>query len=272
MSARISILAAAAVLLAGCGGSGDPLHAVRSAATSTLALTAQSTLTLTGSRLFGTSPPLLVRGEFAFPKGLGYAALQIPAHPGHAAGTAYFVYLPARLWIKPVSSAALPAGDLWLTARFAGARSTVSTPSLVVVSEVRNPQLLLDEIATGAVAARSSGHPVVDHVPYTEYVVSVDVARALGAAKAGALRVAMQQQLAALRAASGSSRVRVVARVDGAGRLAQLRCACAGSQLGTLQIELWKFGRAVPLSLPLASETADAASVPAVTVGGLLAG
>lgn len=276
MHARvISILAAALVLpsLAGCG-SADPLHTVRSAATGTLALTAQSTLTLTGSRLFGESPTILVRGEFSFPRGLGYAALQIPPGGGRVAGTAYFVFLPARLWIKPVSSAPLPEGDLWVSARFAGPRPAVSTPpALVLVAEAMNPQLLLEEIATGAVAATSAGHRVVDHVPYAEYVVSVDVARALTAAsKTGALRVAMQQQLSALRAVGGGSRLRIVAGVDGAGRLAQLRCSLPGSKLGTLQIALWKFGRAIPLSLPLASETADIASVPAVRAASILTG
>ena len=104
-------------------------------------------------------------------------------------------------------------------------------------------------------------------MPFTEYDVSVDVARAERAAT-GALRAAMQQQLAALH----GSRLRIVTRVDGAGRLAQLRCSLAGTQLGMVQIALWKFGRPVPLSLPLARETADIATVPAATAGGLLAG
>ena len=104
-----------------------------------------------------------------------------------------------------------------------------------------NPQLLLEEIATGAVAARSSGHRVVDHVPFAEYVVSVDLVQALEAYdKAGALRTAMQQQLAALRANRGTSLVRIVAGVDGAGRIAQLDSSLPGSKLGTVQIALWR--------------------------------
>jgi hypothetical protein len=127
-----------------------------------------------------------------------------------------------------------------------------------------NPQLLLEEIATGAVAASSSGQRVVDHVPLTEYVVSVDLVRALAAAETGALRTAMQQELSALRAGRGthaSSLVRIVARVDGAGRLAQLQASLPGSKLGRVQIALWKFGSTIPLSLPLASETVDIASL-----------
>ena len=264
----LSLLAAlcALVALAGCGGSANPLHTVSSAATDTLTLTAQSTLTSTGARLFGGTPGVIAgRGQFSFPRGLGYEAVQVPALGQRAAGTAYLVFLPRRLWSKPAASSALPDGHLWISATFTGARSAGSTtPSLALALESLNPQLLLEEIATGAVAASSSGQRVVSHVPYTEYVVTVDLARALAAAKPGALRAAMRQQLAALRAGRGAhagSQVRIVAGVDGAGRIAQLRASLPGSKLGTVQIGLWRFGSTIPLSLPLASETVDVASL-----------
>jgi hypothetical protein len=263
-----SILAAlcAPVALAGCGGSTDPLHTVRSAATNTLTLTTQSTLTLTGARLFGGTPgTILGRAQYSFPKGLGYAALQVPALGRRASGTAYLVFLPKQLWSKPAVSSGLPQGHLWITATFTGSRSAGSTTtSLAVALESVNPQLLLEEIATGAVAASSSGHGVIDHVPFTEYVVSVDLARSLVTAKPGALRTAMRQELSALRAGRGThagSRVRIVARVDGAGRVAQLQASLPGSRLGTVQIELRTFGSTIPLSLPLPSETVNIASL-----------
>jgi hypothetical protein len=264
----LSILAAmfALAALAGCGGSANPLHAVRTAATNTLSLTAQSTLTLTDARLFGGTPGTIVgRAEFSFPKGLGYAALQVPALGRRAAGIAYLVFLPQQLWSKPVVNSALPEGHLWISATFTDARSAGSTtPSLALALESLNPQLLLEEIATGAVAASSSGHRVIDHVPFTEYVVSVDLARALAAAETRALRTAIRQELSALRAGRGThagSRVRIVARVDGAGRLAQLQASLPGSKLGMVQIALWKFGSTIPLSLPPPSETVDIASL-----------
>jgi hypothetical protein len=99
-------------------------------------------------------------------------------------------------------------------------------------------------------------------VPYTEYDVSVDLAKALSATSAtGPLRTAMRQQLAALRSVGAGSRIRVVARVDGAERLAQLQFSLPGSKLGTIQIGLWKFGSAIPLSLPLPAQTVDIASL-----------
>ncbi|MEO9176795.1 MAG: hypothetical protein ABI317_14880, partial [Gaiellales bacterium] len=127
-----------------------------------------------------------------------------------------------------------------------------------------NPQLLLEEIATGAVAATSSGQRVINHLPFTEYAVSVDLARALVAARDGALRTAIRQELAALRAGRGThsgSLVRIVAGVDGAGRITELQASLPGSKLGTVQIALLKFGSTIPLSLPLASETVDVGSL-----------
>jgi hypothetical protein len=265
---RFSIVAAVSALgFADCGGTADPLHAVRSGATNTLKLTAQSTLTLTDARLFGGTPgPIIGRGEFSFPKGLGYKAVKIPALGPRAAGTAYLVYLPTKLWIRPVVNTGLPEGDLWVSAKFTDSRSAGSTtPSLALVLESMNPQLLLQEIATGTVAASSSGHRVINHLPLTEYVVSVDLARALAAAgTTGALRTAIEQELSALRAGRGmdaGSRVRIVVLIDGAGRIAQLQASLPGSKLGTVQIDLWKFGSAIPLSLPLTSETVDLAAL-----------
>jgi hypothetical protein len=257
----------ALVALAGCGGGTNPLHAVRTAATNTLSLTTQSTLALTGARLFGGTPGTIIgRAQYSFPKGLGYAALQVPALGRRASGPAYLVFLPRQLWSKPVVSRTLPQGRLWITAAFTGASSSGSTtPSVALALEGLNPQLLLEEIATGAVAASSSGHGVTNHVPFTEYVVSVDLARSLAApATTGALRAAMQQELSALRAGRGAnagSRVRIVARVDGAGRIAELQASLPGSQLGTVRIALRTFGSTIPLSLPLPSETVDIAAL-----------
>ena len=260
----LPILAAtlAIVAVTGCGGSSNPLHRVRGAATNTLSLTTQSTSTLTGARLFGGTPgPIAGRSQYSFPKGLGYAALQVPTLGRRPSGTAYLVYLPQELWSKPAVHRALPAGRLWISATFTDAPAGPRPPALALALEGMNPQLLLEEIATGAVAASSSGHRVIDHVPFSEYVVSVDLARALAASEAGALRTAMRQELAALRGTHGGSRVQIVAGVDGAGRITHLQASLPGSRLGTVQIALRTFGSKIPLSLPLPSETVDIAAL-----------
>jgi hypothetical protein len=263
-----AILAAAVALaaLAGCGGSASPLDTARNAATNTLSLTTQSTLTVTGARLFGGTPgTILGRAQYSFPRGLGYAAIQVPALGSRTSGPAYLVFMPQQVWIKPVVSNALPQGHLWITETFGGSRSANTTPSLALAPESLNPQLLLEEIATGAVAASSSGHGVINHVPFTEYAVTVDLVRSLATSKeTGALRAAMQQELAALRAGGGThagSRVQIVARVDGAGRVAELQASLPGSKLGTVRIALRTFGSKIPLSLPLPSETVNIASL-----------
>jgi hypothetical protein len=261
------ILAAlgALVMLAGCGGSAHPLHTVQSAATRTLSLTAQSTLTVTDARLFGGAPgPIQGRSQYAFSKGLGYLALHVPALGRRAAGTAYLVYLPQQLWSRPVVGRALPSGHLWISATFGDAPAGPRPPSLALALEAMNPQLLLAEIATGAVAASSAGHRVVSHLPFSEYVVSVDLPRALAAAGAGALRTAIRQELTALRAQPGThtgSTVQIMAGVDGTGRITHLQAAIPGSQLGTVQIALLRFGSNVPLSLPLPAQTVDIAAL-----------
>jgi hypothetical protein len=255
------------VALTGCGGSSNPLQRVRSAATNTLTLTAQSTLTSSGARLFGGTPgTILGRAQYSFPHGLGYEAIQVPALGRRAAGTAYLVFLPQELWSKPVVSGALPKGRLWISATFSDSRSLgPRPPSLALALESLNPQLLLEEIATGAVSASTSGHRVVNHLPYTEYAVSVDLTRALAATtEAGAIRTAIRQELSALRAGRGThagSLVQIVAGVDGSGRITQLRASLPGSKLGTVQIALLRFGSTIPLSLPLPSETVDIASL-----------
>jgi hypothetical protein len=248
---------AAMVSLAGCAGGRNPLHAARDAASTTLGLTAQSTLTLTDARLFGGTPgTILGRAQYAFPKGLGYAALQVPADGARAAGPAYLVFLPQQLWSRPVTSSSLPKGRLWISATFGSAPSPATAP-LALALETLNPQLLLEEIATGAVSAKASGHRVVNHVPFSEYAVTVDLTRSLAAVKGTALRAAIRQEL---RAARGP-RVQVVAGVDGSGRVANLEASLPGSQLGTVRFTLARFGSTIPLSLPLPSQTVDVASL-----------
>ena len=141
LSVAILTAALALVVLAGCGDSANPLHAVRSAAKNTLALTAVANGCDLG--VGGTPSTILGRGQFSFPNGLGYEALQLPARGARAAGTAYLVFLPKRLWIKPVVSTALPKGDLWISAKFDSPRSAASTtPSLALLAQSMNPQPL----------------------------------------------------------------------------------------------------------------------------------
>ena len=262
-----------AVFIGGCGGSGDPLRAVLGAARSTLSQSAESDLTLHRARLFGGAPSAVVgRAEFAFRSGLGYEALDVPVRGQRAAGTAYLDFLPTKVYVDPVVRSALPAGRIWLSATFAGPGSVGARfPLLAEVLEGLNPQLLLEEIVWGAAAASALGERVIAHVPFTEYIVSIDLKRALAAARgplAGAMRSAVRDELSALLAghgARGSSSVRVEVWVDGPGRVARLQASLPGSKLGTVLMVLSNYGVTIPVSLPLESQVVDIASLSRVT-------
>lgn len=259
-------LAAAACTLAGCGGSSDPLGAVLSAARSTLSQNAQLTLTLRGAAVLGGAPAAVVaKGAFAFPAGLGYEAVQVPAARGRAPGTSYLVFRPAEVDVDPPVHTALPRGRLWIAAAFprSGAPDP-RWPGLAEGLEGLSPQLLVEEIAWGATAASSLGQRVIDHVPSTEYAVSVDLERALAAASgpaAGAMRPAIREELAALRTGRSSPSLRIAVWVDGPGRIARLQATVPGSGLGTVSMSLSGFGVGIPASLPAAAQTVAVGSL-----------
>ena len=62
-----------------------------------------------------------------------------------------------------------------------GPGSDARTPRLAEVLEGLNPQFVLEQVAVGAVSASSLGGRVINHVPFTEYRVSVDLERARAA-------------------------------------------------------------------------------------------
>jgi hypothetical protein len=264
---RGAVLAGVAVVLAGCGGSSDPLRAVLGAATTTLSQSADANVTLSDASLFGgTSRSVVGRAAFVFPTGLGYEAIQVPKLRGRASGTAYLAYLGRRVWVEPLVQTALPQGRLWISTTFSRSGSLEARfPTLALVLEGLNPELLLEEIIWGAVAASSLGQRVVAHVPFTEYSVTVDLRRAISRATgptAVALSSAMREELAALRssrARRGSSAVAIAIWVDGPGRLVQLQASLPGSGLGTVLMALSNVGTAIATNLPTASMSADIA-------------
>jgi hypothetical protein len=235
----------AALALAGCGARSGGLDAVVSAAALTLSRTAATTSTLSGAVSFGTGrTPLDARGAFVFPSGLGYEAVALPGGAGGAAPAVYLVFLP-----KTVYLGSLPG----------------VTPRFVEQVEGLNPRLVLDEISWGATAATFIGHRVTDHVPYSDYSVSISLRRALAGADShgdGAMSLAIKDELSALAGgARGPASVPVEAWVDGPGRIAELRAAIPGSGLGTVTIVLSSFGTPIPSNLPLRSQTLAISSI-----------
>ncbi len=240
----------------GCGGGSHPLSTVRTAVQSTITQSVDSTVTLRDVTLFGSAPGhALGRAVFAFPKGFGEEAVDFSHVLRETNATTYFVFTPGEVLVEPISSTTLPKGKIWIAATLTGPTAPDARDArLAEVLEALNPQLLLDEILWGGVAASSRGVRVLVHVPSTEYDVTVDLRAALARASgaAGALRAAISDELAA-----GPASVRVAVWIDGSGRIVQLSASPPGSGLGSLLFGLTAFGTSVPTSIPSAAQSLD---------------
>lgn len=257
----------AAFALGGCGVGSNPEQAVVSAAKTTLSQPLLSTITLSGAGAFAAPRAQLVaQGASVFATGLGYAAIDLAAVAGAKPGIEYLVLLPRTVYLSPVAPAAarLPPGKTWVSLPFGGPRSVQAAyPRLAEQLEGLDAELLLDEVAWGAAAASHVGEPVIDHLPLSEYLVTVNLSRAEAAAagaSAGAMRAAIDEELGALRASlPGAVSVRVRVWVDGPGHIARLEGVLPGSGLGTISIALSQFGAKIARSLPLASQVVSLA-------------
>jgi hypothetical protein len=253
--------------LAGCGANPDALHTAVAAATRTLSGTAVSDVTLRGVNVFGKArATVFAKGAFVFRTGLGYERIDLPAVKRQGAARAYLVFLPTQFYFERRSSAGtvLYNGKSWVSAALTGAESVHTiAPRFVEQVESLTPQLLLDEIVWGGEAASHVGEPVVNHVPLSEYRVTVNLKRALSAAtgpSSGAMRVAIEEELAALRVSRAPSRspsVPVTVWVDGPGRVVRLQAALPGSGVGTISMSLSGFDVKLATSLPPPSQVLD---------------
>jgi hypothetical protein len=257
-----------AFALVGCGTRAGTLGTVVSAAALTLSRTAETSSTIGGAPSLGVGrTPVLARGAFVFPTGLGYEAVALPKSASRAARTVYLVFLRKTVYLQSLPGVTLPAGKRWVSASLVTSEPGRFTRFALQVESL-NAELLLDEISWGATAATSLGHRVTNHIPYSEYRVSISLSRALAGAehrRDGAISLAIKDEMGAL-ASGGATRrhasVLVNAWVDGPGRIAQLGAAIPGSGLGTVSIVLSSFGTAIATSLPPGSQTVAIGSIP----------
>jgi hypothetical protein len=259
---RIAPLAAlAAVLaLAGCGGSGDPLHAVQSAAKTTLSQNAFASVSLDGATVFpGTRAQVTGRAATIFPQGIGFEALDVPVAGSAQTQRWYLTFEPSHVYFTRNPPLSLPAGKTWVAVGAPPPALTAREAAFVAQAEAVNPQLYLDEIVWGGTSATHTGDRVVAHVPYAEYVVAVDLAAALARAT-GTMRVAIEQQLRI------RPRVRISVMVDGPGHVARMQAAPPGTGLGTVTMTLTGFGATIKPSLPPAAQVADLGALPAGSI------
>lgn len=255
-------------MLAGCGssgGGGGSLPTVKAAATKTLAGTAVTNVTLNGTTAFDPIPANVdAKAASSFPEGLGYAAIYLPAARSAPEKKWFLVFLPTKVYLtrSPSLAAVLPSGKTWASIDVGSGSIDERSAAFVAQVEGINPQLLLDEIAWGAVSSSPAHDSVIDHVPYSEYVVTVNLKRALSSAT-GAIRVAIQAQLDALKAtpSSGSRLVQITILTDALERVTRMQAVLPGSKLGAVSMKLVQFGTTVGKSLPPASQVTDLTSV-----------
>ncbi len=251
------VLVALAIVLGGCGASVDPLHEAVQATAKTLALPGTTyTVTFGGPRPFhGAVNVLGGRAAYDFRAGLGYEALSLVAKDG-SSRTLYLDFLPAAAYLAPSPAPAgvFPPGKSWISVPL-GAKSATRGALAAQLAGLA-PELLLDEIVWGARSASPAGSSVVGHVPMSRYLVSVDLAKALTAARrAGrpALAAAIVDELHASR----SGRVELEVWVNGPGYVGKIKGPVPGSGLGTPTFAFSSFtAKFTPSQLPASATVA----------------
>lgn len=261
---RTFALASLALVLGGCGSSAEPSRQVLNAVGKTLSLPGVAyTATFARPRLFGSSVRVLGgNAVYDLADGIGYEALSLRVQNG-LARTLYLDFLPAGFYLAPAPAPAgvFPAGKSWIAVTLARTPSTRANDRLASQATGLAPELALDEIAWGARSASSLGSTVVGHIPMSEYRVSVNLTKALSAARA-ARRPALAAAIASELRATPSGRISLKVWVNGPGYIAKVEAPVPGSGLGTVSFSFTGFTAGFKHTRPLPSQTVSVASLP----------
>jgi hypothetical protein len=257
-----AVLAGAAVVLCACGATRDPLREVVGASKKTLAFPRVSfTVALDGTRLFAPAADVPGgRAAYDFTTGVGYEALAVQRQNGEKR-TLYVDFVPASVYLAPWPTPAglLPPGKIWVTVAFAGPGAAANR-QLAAQLEGLGPELALEEIAWGARSASHLGTRTIRHVPMEEYTVSVDLAKALAAARRAG-RIAVAAAIEAELRAPRSRRPSFAVWVTGAGHVGRIDVTRPGSGLGTVSFAFTSFHAQFSHNRPRPSQSVALASI-----------
>ena len=250
-------LAVVTLALLGCGARTDPLSQVSGAAKKTLALQwVRYNLTFERPQLFDPSIQIVGgRAAYNLKARLGYQVLDLQKRGG-GSQLLWFDVTPAALLVDPdpPPAGALPAGKIWISAGLAG------TNAVAAQAEGLAAELPLDEIAWGARAARHIRSSVAGHVPMDEYSVTVDLTKALSAAKRAHL-VGVAAAIGSEIRAAHSTRLSLLIWVNGPGFIGRIDQVVPGSGLGTVSLVFSSFTLRFTGTLPPSSQIVALTSI-----------
>lgn len=253
---RALVVVFVAFVVCGCGTSIKALPQVQGTVQKTRAAPwVRYQLSLSRARLFGPSIASVAgRGAYDFQTGLGYAILGLQRHNGSAQQLSVEVNPTTLLLLpSPAPRGLLPSGFEWVSVNLTPKAGTVAAQA-----EGLAPELPLDEVRWGARTATALGTHVVERVPMTEYRVTVDLAKALAAARRSRLP-AVASAIAAERAAAPSGRLQLEIWVNGPGYVGRIDTPVPGA--GTVSLVFTSYRLRYTGTQPPLSQTLPFAAV-----------
>jgi hypothetical protein len=263
MRARLCvvIMAAVAVLAAGCGTLQAPAVALSAAVANTAATTSRVAVSTTMSGP-GMTTTITATGEFdyAHPRGV------LRMGGGLGPGGVEVRYLPPQLYVKFAGAAGMPVpeGKSWVEISLPGQAAAESLPFLPLGNVHASPMDLLAALTAMASKVTDLGPATIRGVAVTHYRVTVDLAKAEAHQQPQA-RAEFHSFASSLDTATlpvdvwvdGQARVRRIAislpMPPGSGMPAGLRVSEA--------VDYYDFGVPVRVSAPPASEVMSASQV-----------
>jgi hypothetical protein len=247
----VVILAAFAVLAAGCGTRQASADALSAAVANTAATTSRVTVSITMSSP-GMTTTITARGEFDYAHPRGVLRMG-----GLAFGGEEVRYLPPQLYVKIAHAPGVPfpKGKAWFEISLPSQAAGRSLPFLPLGNVTANPMDLLSALTAIASKVTDLGPATIRGVAVTHYRVSVDLAKAEAHQRPWA-----RAEFHSFASSLDSATLPVDVWVDGQARVSRIAISLpqgSGMPAGfrvSQAVDYYDFGAPVQVSAPPASE------------------
>ena len=254
----VVILAAVAVLAAGCGTRQASADALSAAVANTAATTSRVTVSTTmSSPVMKTTITATGEFDYAHPRGV------LRMGSGLAPGGEEVRYLPPRLYVKLPGAPGVPfpKGKAWAEISLPGQAADWSVPFLPLGIVNASPMDLLSALTAVASKVTDLGPATIRGVAVTHYRVSVDLAKA-----EAHLRPQARAEFHSFASSLDSATLPVDVWVDGQARVSRIAISLpmphgSGMPAGfrvSEAVDYYDFGVPVQVSAPPASEVMSA--------------